>query len=160
MERVRQSLVRSLRELCCLRTWIAPENSTENFIKKIKFQDLSFANDPTNNKGGQLRESYWRHISNENKIDRERQRAGASAQNEWQRGTEANMRKKPKTGERRATYLWYWDRTHDMPAMVGYLNHWATAALRTRRRRVMSLSLVPLKNRHVGLGMHAKSSEA
>ncbi|GFY16505.1 hypothetical protein TNCV_735341 [Trichonephila clavipes] len=23
---------------------------------------------------------------------------------------------------------WYWDRTHDMPAMVGYLNHWATAA--------------------------------
>ncbi|GFW52610.1 hypothetical protein TNCV_2391901 [Trichonephila clavipes] len=24
---------------------------------------------------------------------------------------------------------WYWDRTHDMPAMVGYLNHWATAAL-------------------------------
>ncbi|GFW76268.1 hypothetical protein TNCV_4131141, partial [Trichonephila clavipes] len=30
---------------------------------------------------------------NENKIDRERQRAGASAQNEWQRGTEANMRK-------------------------------------------------------------------
>ncbi|GFV85339.1 hypothetical protein TNCV_929681 [Trichonephila clavipes] len=40
---------------------------------------------------------------NENKIDRERQRAGASAQNEWQRGTEANMRKKPKTGEGRAT---------------------------------------------------------
>ncbi|GFX24355.1 hypothetical protein TNCV_421561 [Trichonephila clavipes] len=38
---------------------------------------------------------------NENKIDRERQRAGASAQNEWQRGTEANMRKKPKTGEGR-----------------------------------------------------------
>ncbi|GFV12156.1 hypothetical protein TNCV_1536531 [Trichonephila clavipes] len=36
--------------------------------------------------------------TNENKIDRERQRAGASAQNEWQRGTEANMRKKPKTG--------------------------------------------------------------
>ncbi|GFT39844.1 hypothetical protein TNCV_4869891 [Trichonephila clavipes] len=31
----------------------------------------------------------------------ERQRAGASAQNEWQRGTEANMRKKPKTGEGR-----------------------------------------------------------
>ncbi|GFT85251.1 hypothetical protein TNCV_497041 [Trichonephila clavipes] len=30
-----------------------------------------------------------------------RQRAGASAQNEWQRGTEANMRKKPKTGEGR-----------------------------------------------------------
>ncbi|GFT06606.1 hypothetical protein TNCV_2855381 [Trichonephila clavipes] len=28
--------------------------------------------------------------TNENKIDRERQRAGASAQNEWQRGTEAN----------------------------------------------------------------------
>ncbi|GFT91134.1 hypothetical protein TNCV_4043811 [Trichonephila clavipes] len=23
---------------------------------------------------------------------------------------------------------WYWDRTHDMPAMVGNLNHWATAA--------------------------------
>ncbi|GFX65334.1 hypothetical protein TNCV_3168811 [Trichonephila clavipes] len=23
---------------------------------------------------------------------------------------------------------WYWDRTHDMPAMVGYRNHWATAA--------------------------------
>ncbi|GFX51904.1 retrovirus-related Pol polyprotein from transposon 412 [Trichonephila clavipes] len=23
---------------------------------------------------------------------------------------------------------WYWDQTHDMPAMVGYLNHWATAA--------------------------------
>ncbi|GFX72211.1 hypothetical protein TNCV_1954871 [Trichonephila clavipes] len=39
--------------------------------------------------------------TNENKIDRERQRAGASAQNEWQRGTEANMRKKPKTGEGR-----------------------------------------------------------
>ncbi|GFU73946.1 transposable element Tcb2 transposase [Trichonephila clavipes] len=31
----------------------------------------------------------------------QRQRAGASAQNEWQRGTEANMRKKPKTGEGR-----------------------------------------------------------
>ncbi|GFS82048.1 hypothetical protein TNCV_1791111 [Trichonephila clavipes] len=38
--------------------------------------------------------------TNENKIDRERQRAGAS-KNEWQRGTEANMRKKPKTGEGR-----------------------------------------------------------
>ncbi|GFY30272.1 hypothetical protein TNCV_4065231 [Trichonephila clavipes] len=23
---------------------------------------------------------------------------------------------------------WYLDQTHDMPAMVGYLNHWATAA--------------------------------
>ncbi|GFX09725.1 hypothetical protein TNCV_653241 [Trichonephila clavipes] len=41
---------------------------------------------------------FWTY---ENKIDRERQRAGASAQNEWQRGTEANMRKKPKTGEGR-----------------------------------------------------------
>ncbi|GFV92252.1 hypothetical protein TNCV_3951071 [Trichonephila clavipes] len=40
-------------------------------------------------------------VAIENKIDRERQRAGASAQNEWQRGTEANMRKKPKTGEGR-----------------------------------------------------------
>ncbi|GFV21263.1 hypothetical protein TNCV_4323031 [Trichonephila clavipes] len=26
------------------------------------------------------------------------------------------------------TVKWYWDRTHDMPAMVGYRNHWATAA--------------------------------
>ncbi|GFX63068.1 hypothetical protein TNCV_3161601 [Trichonephila clavipes] len=42
--------------------------------------------------------------TNENKIDRERQRAGASAQNEWQGGTEANMRKKPKTGEGRRAY--------------------------------------------------------
>ncbi|GFV24887.1 hypothetical protein TNCV_883551 [Trichonephila clavipes] len=39
--------------------------------------------------------------ADEKQIDRERQGAGASAQNEWQRGTEANMRKKPKTGEGR-----------------------------------------------------------
>ncbi|GFX86158.1 uncharacterized protein TNCV_2560401 [Trichonephila clavipes] len=26
------------------------------------------------------------------------------------------------------TRRWYWARTHDMPAMVGYLNYWATAA--------------------------------
>ncbi|GFY00373.1 hypothetical protein TNCV_1664121 [Trichonephila clavipes] len=25
---------------------------------------------------------------------------------------------------------WYWARTHDMPAMIRYLDHWATAALR------------------------------
>ncbi|GFV27160.1 hypothetical protein TNCV_3615681 [Trichonephila clavipes] len=31
-------------------------------------------------------------------LRRPRQRAGASAQNEWQRGTEANMRKKPGRG--------------------------------------------------------------
>ncbi|GFW45031.1 DDE_3 domain-containing protein [Trichonephila clavipes] len=36
--------------------------------------------------------------TNDNKIDRERQRAGASAQNEWRRGTEANMRRSPKVG--------------------------------------------------------------
>ncbi|GFV23919.1 hypothetical protein TNCV_272821 [Trichonephila clavipes] len=48
---------------------------------------------------GRAGEKYYEN--NENKIDRERQRAGASAQNEWQRGTEANMRKKPKTGEGR-----------------------------------------------------------
>ncbi|GFX97211.1 hypothetical protein TNCV_557011 [Trichonephila clavipes] len=24
---------------------------------------------------------------------------------------------------------WYWARTHDMPAMIQYLDHWATAAL-------------------------------
>ncbi|GFV31551.1 hypothetical protein TNCV_695181 [Trichonephila clavipes] len=36
--------------------------------------------------------------TNENKIDRERQRVGASAQNEWQRGAEANMRRSPKLG--------------------------------------------------------------
>ncbi|GFV40306.1 transposable element Tcb1 transposase [Trichonephila clavipes] len=24
--------------------------------------------------------------------------------------------------------MWYWDRTHDMPSMVGYLNRWAIAA--------------------------------
>ncbi|GFV10410.1 hypothetical protein TNCV_1950611 [Trichonephila clavipes] len=36
---------------------------------------------------------------NENKIDGERQRAGASAQNGWRRGTEANMRRSPKNGE-------------------------------------------------------------
>ncbi|GFW08604.1 hypothetical protein TNCV_2776251 [Trichonephila clavipes] len=23
---------------------------------------------------------------------------------------------------------WYWAPTHDMPAMIGYLDHWATAA--------------------------------
>ncbi|GFW49094.1 putative RNA-directed DNA polymerase from transposon X-element [Trichonephila clavipes] len=48
-----------------------------------------------------LQNSTIRMIGYENKIDRERQRAGASAQNEWQRGTEANMRKKPKIGEGR-----------------------------------------------------------
>ncbi|GFV68883.1 hypothetical protein TNCV_1985471 [Trichonephila clavipes] len=40
--------------------------------------------------------------TNENKIDRERQRAGASAHNEWRRGTEANMRS-PKMGRGGAT---------------------------------------------------------
>ncbi|GFV65984.1 hypothetical protein TNCV_1303751 [Trichonephila clavipes] len=25
---------------------------------------------------------------------------------------------------------WYWARTHDMPAMIRYLDDWATAALR------------------------------
>ncbi|GFV20642.1 hypothetical protein TNCV_776871 [Trichonephila clavipes] len=33
----------------------------------------------------------------------ERQRAGASAQNEWRRGTEANMRRSPKLGRGGAT---------------------------------------------------------
>ncbi|GFU78048.1 hypothetical protein TNCV_4855261 [Trichonephila clavipes] len=36
--------------------------------------------------------------TNENKIDGEQQRAGASAQNGWRRGTEANMRRSPKRG--------------------------------------------------------------
>ncbi|GFS96262.1 hypothetical protein TNCV_16391 [Trichonephila clavipes] len=26
-------------------------------------------------------------------------------------------------------WVWYWARTHDMPAMIRYLDHWATAAL-------------------------------
>ncbi|GFW23218.1 hypothetical protein TNCV_3803181 [Trichonephila clavipes] len=35
---------------------------------------------------------------------------------------------------------WYWDRTHDMPAMVGYLNHWATAALKSSSELASTLN--------------------
>ncbi|GFT60444.1 hypothetical protein TNCV_4972031 [Trichonephila clavipes] len=29
---------------------------------------------------------------------------------------------------------WYWARSHDMPTLIRYLDHWATAALKERRR--------------------------
>ncbi|GFS57442.1 general transcription factor II-I repeat domain-containing protein 2A [Trichonephila clavipes] len=39
---------------------------------------------------------------------------------------------------------WYWDRTHDMPAMVGYLNHWATAAPSPRQDKIIcSMQTLP-----------------
>ncbi|GFT38484.1 retrovirus-related Pol polyprotein from transposon 297 [Trichonephila clavipes] len=40
---------------------------------------------------------------------------------------------------------WYWDRTHDMPAMVGYLNHWATAA-RLRMGQTSSVNSFSVTN--------------
>ncbi|GFT55956.1 hypothetical protein TNCV_402501 [Trichonephila clavipes] len=44
---------------------------------------------------------FFRTIMENSGEEIQQQRTGASAQNEWQRGTEANMRKKPKTGEGR-----------------------------------------------------------
>ncbi|GFW90160.1 uncharacterized protein TNCV_1789811 [Trichonephila clavipes] len=50
---------------------------------------------------------------------------------------------------------WYWARTHDRPAMIRYLDRWATAAQRFCGRSVISSSLVPLSRRV----MHVKSFE-
>ncbi|GFT53352.1 hypothetical protein TNCV_3323841 [Trichonephila clavipes] len=32
---------------------------------------------------------------------------------------------------------WYWTRTHDMPAMIRYLDHWTTAVLKSYRSAVV-----------------------
>ncbi|GFU16061.1 hypothetical protein TNCV_1300171 [Trichonephila clavipes] len=76
------------------------------FFKKIATKFFNNIDNHTNRAIARIEKyvinpSFNRPRNDENKIDRERQRAGASAQNEWQRGTEANMRKKPKTGEGR-----------------------------------------------------------
>ncbi|GFT03240.1 hypothetical protein TNCV_3610951 [Trichonephila clavipes] len=88
--------------------WVNVRSSRESTCEELRYllrYTRAFGDGPRNFEGSWSSLVRGLHTIGErkyeNKIDRERQRAGASAQNEWQRGTEANMRKKPKTGEGR-----------------------------------------------------------
>ncbi|GFV77930.1 hypothetical protein TNCV_841 [Trichonephila clavipes] len=50
---------------------------------------------------------------------------------------------------RAAGLQWYWAQTHDMPAMIRYLDHWATVATMTRMTSELT---TPFSNYHTTPG--------